>query len=350
MTRNVDPGKPSPKVVLAFGLAVLLFAGMMLSRLNGGRATAMIDGTPTATLTPTPAISPTPTPLALESQDDVIQGGDGARAVAYPVSLQVILPDGSSPRLWVVQRRRVQASEWRYDENPDTASFVSGMSVRPVIGIPWSDETAAYFALIGDGTSFQITMNTGAILTYTFEDKREVRRSETGIFRQVSPGLALLLLGETDEEGLPTATRTLITAAYPPEQELGRSGELIGIAAESVVMLTPEIQPTATPTPIPFHGLDVQIISVTTQTGQITTRLRLYNGGDTPIRITPDDVWLALGYVENPPGPHVPAEGMAAFDLLPGQAADLRLVWYWGGEPYASIGISGYQFALRVTK
>ncbi len=205
-------GKPSLKVVLAIGLALLLFAGMMLPRLNGGRSTAMIDGTPTAALTPTPAISLTPTPLALGSQDDVIHDGDGGRQVAYPVSLQVILPDGSAPRVWVVQRRRVQASEWRYDENPDTASFVSGMSVRPVIGIPWSDETAAYFAAIGDGTSFQITMNTGALLTYRFEDKHEVRRSETGIFRQVSPGLALLLLGETDEEGFPTATRTLITA------------------------------------------------------------------------------------------------------------------------------------------
>ena len=85
------------------------------------------------------------------------------------------------------------------------AGAVAAHTSRPVIGIPWSDETAAYFAAIGVGTSFQITMNTGAILTYTFEDKREVRRSETGIFRQVSPGLALLLLGETDEEGFPTA-------------------------------------------------------------------------------------------------------------------------------------------------
>ena len=37
-------GKPSPKVVLAIGLSVLLFAGMMLSRLNGGRATATSTG------------------------------------------------------------------------------------------------------------------------------------------------------------------------------------------------------------------------------------------------------------------------------------------------------------------
>ena len=68
---------------------------------------------------------------------------------------------------------------------------------------------------------FRLQMNTGAILTFTFEDKREVRRSDTGIFRQVNPGLVLLLLGETDDEGLPTGTRTLVTAVYPVEQELG---------------------------------------------------------------------------------------------------------------------------------
>ena len=147
---------------------------------------------------------------------------------------------------------------------------------------------------------------------------------------------------------MPTATRTLITAAYPPEQELGRTGELIGIVVQSVIALTPEIQPTATPTPIPFHGLDVQIISVTTQPGLITTRLRLYNGGNLPIQLAPDDIWLAHGYVENPPGPRVPSEGMAAFDLLPGQAADMALVWVWSGEPYGIIGVGGYQFALEL--
>jgi hypothetical protein len=343
-------GKPSRKIVLGMGLAALLFAGMLFSRLSGGRSVAMIDDTPTAILTPTPAISPTPTPLALESQDDVIQGSDGTREVAYPVSLQVILPDGSAPRLWVVQRRRVQASEWRYDPNPDTASFVSGMAVRPVIGIPWSDETAAYFAAIGDGTSFQIAMNTGAILTYTFEDKRDVRRSETGIFRQVSPGLALLLIGETDEEGFPTATRTLVTAAYPPEQELGRMGELISVVEPPAFALMPTSRPGKTPTLTQFIGLDVQIVSVTTQSGQITTQFRLYNGGDSLIFVTPDDIWLALGYVERPVGPRVPADGMAAFELWPGQAVDLRLIWYWGGEPYASMDIGEYRFAIHLSR
>ncbi|MCS7070023.1 MAG: hypothetical protein NZM00_00840, partial [Anaerolinea sp.] len=79
----------------------------------------------------------------------------------------------------------------------------------------------------------------------------------------------------------------------------------------------------------------------------VTTRLRLYNGGGAPLPIAPDDVWLALGYAENPPGPRVPAEALASFDLLPGQAADMTLVWPWAGEPYGSLGIGGYRFALE---
>ena len=66
-------------------------------------------------------------------------------------------------------------------------------------------------------------------------------------------------------------------------------------------------------------GLDVQIISVTVVRrmngeGQITTRLRLYNGGNSSMPITPDD-------------------------LLSGQAADITLVWVWSGEPYGSFGV-----------
>lgn len=232
--------------------------------------------------------------------------------------------------------------------SPLIAAFLNGMSVRPVIGIPWSEDNAAWFARIGAGAEFRLQMNTGAILTFTFEDKREVRRSDTGIFRQVNPGLVLLLLGETDEEGLPTGTRTLVTGIYPLEQELGPSGELIGALAQPVAAITPTAQPAAAnPTVIPFVGLDVQIVAVTTEAGRITTRLRLYNGWSAPLPIAPDDLWLALGYAENPPGPRVPAEGLEAFDLLPGQAADMTLVWSWAGEPFGSFGVGARRYSLQ---
>jgi hypothetical protein len=76
------------------------------------------------------------------------------------------------------------------------------------------------FEAIREDAVFNLTMNTGAILRYEFAAKTGVRRSDASIFRQVSPGLVLLLIGETDADGLPTATRTLVTATYNSEQEL----------------------------------------------------------------------------------------------------------------------------------
>ncbi len=458
-------GKPSPKVMIAVGLAALLFFGFMFTRLLGGRSTTDVEATPEVSPTPTPLVSPTPTPLALEAQDDVIQGGDSGREVAYPVNLQVILPDGDAPRVWVVQRRRVQASEWRFDLNPDTASFVNGMSVRPVIGIPWSEENESYFDDINTGTAFLLTMNTGAVLRFEFDDRREVRRSETSIFRQVSPGLVLLLIGETDEDGLPTATRTLVTATYPPEQELSRDGQIIGMditlqegsvgetlmlgdasitlqdaqlvtdqpdlpADSQYLLLNYEVLAGAEvldttiwrvevvdasgqiytpgsaaltytdfavlpleipalsalsasvgyivpdtlqggrwvitdnagngvsftlsfatePLDLDYDGVDVRLVSVTYLEGQITTHLRIYNGRTEALRFIQDDIWLALGYAPEPPGPRNPAEGLTPFDLLPEQAVDLTLIWYWDGEPYASMGVGEYRFAIQLTR
>lgn len=459
-------GQTSPKMKLAIGAMLVIFVAFMLLRLSsgGGSGEMVVEGTVEASITPTPEISPTPTPLALEAQDDVITGGDRERAVAYPVNLQVMLTDGrSAPRVWVVQRRTVRAAEWNYDPNPDIASFVSGMSVRPVIGIPYSEENAAWFASMEEGTVFNLTMNTGAILRYEFAAKSEVLRSDTRIFRQVGPGLVLLLIGETDGDGLPTGTRTLVTASYPPEQELSRSGEVFGlsgfvqdgevgsslilgdagnvllrqvsardegssgqqsltfdldvIAGERAVATSswrlelldeggqvylPAINrqgdvsygglPLEIPAlaripvsmdyfvPVGFTGgrlliadgrggivsfrfaletpevdldygdVDVRLVSVSSLQGQITTQLRIYNGQVTPITLTQDDIWLALGYAPDPPGPRNPAEGLQPFTLQPEQAVDLNLVWYWGGEPFGALQVGSYRFAIQLTR
>jgi hypothetical protein len=338
--------------------------------------------------------------------------------------------------------------------------------VRPVIGIPYSEENAAWFVSMGEGAVFNLTMNTGAILRYEFAAKTEVRRSDTSIFRQVGPGLVLLLIGETDDDGLPTATRTLVTATYPPEQELSRGGELVGLnlsvqegglgealqlgedatltlrdvltvadrpdlpAGQQVLVFNLDLSAGvddldtslwraevydaggqvylpntlalgdadsgAVPLNIPslalipasvgylvpadfpggrlvisdgggqavsfrftlaapelevqYDGIDVRLVSVTTVDGQITTRLRIYNGQTIPIAFTQDDIWLALGYAPDPPGPRNPAEGLTPFDLLPEQAVDLILVWYWADEPFAALQVGSYRWAIQLLR
>lgn len=456
-------GKPSPQLVAIFGVLIVIVVGFMLFRVIGGGGGNEVnpESTEEPSATSTPEVSPTPTPLALEAQDDVITGGDSERTTAYPVNLQVVSEDNSSPRVWVVQRRAVSAAEWNFDPNPDIASFVNGMSVRPVIGIPWSEDNAALFAAMDEGIVFNLTMNTGAILRYEFAAKTEVLRSDTRIFRQVGPGLVLLLIGEIDEDGLPTGTRTLVTATYPPEQELSRGGELVGLsdtmqageigsildlgetatvtlrtlstvedegtgqqallfdldiaAGESALdtsfwrlelvddggqVYLPNVDIVeygALPTEIPalaripahvgylvpvdfpggrlvivdesggavsfyftletedepvmvkYHGMDVRLVSVTTVDGQITTRLRIYNGQSDAMTFSQDDIWLSLGYAEDPPGPRNPAEGLQPFTLLPEQAVDLTLVWYWVDEPYAALQVGSFRFAIQLT-
>lgn len=466
-TSQTASSKPSPKVMLGMGVVGVVFLLLMLMRLlGGGSSDDLPEITLEASYTPTPEVSPTPTPLALEAQDDIITDGDSDRAVAYPVNLQVILPDGSAPRVWVVQRREVRAAQWNFDPNPDIASFVNGMSVRPVIGIPWSEDNAGLFENIEDGTVFNLTMNTGAILSYEFATRDEVLRSDTRIFRQVGPGLVLLLIGETDIDGLPTRTRTLVSASYSAEQELSRGGELLGLNAivqegeigatlefndgvsvalqnlqnlsdladvpagqqallfdldviadtESIATNLSQIElvdaggqvylPNTTllqyasygtlPDEIPafaripsslaflvpqdfpggrllisdssgqriafrfaleqpelsveYDGLDVRLVSVTTIEGQITTRLRIYNGQTTVIDFTQDDIWLSLGYAPDPLGPRNPAEGLQPFTLLPEQAVDLTLVWYWISEPFGALQVGSFRFAIQLTR
>lgn len=343
-----SPKRPRP-IVLLIGGAVFAFALLLILTRIGGRGSRVAENltaTPTMTLSPTPRRSPTPTPIALEDQDPVIRGGDADRTTAYPVNLRVTLSDATVPRVFVVQRRVIQTAEWRFDPNPDTASYIAGLTVRPVIGVPYSPENAALFARMSAGTVFTLQMNTGATLRFAFASKTEVVRSDTGIFRQVEPGLVLALVGERGIDGMPTASRIVVTATYPTEQELSRTGALSEVGS---VLPTPEATATPTPTatPIPFERLDVQVISVTTVPGRVTVQLRLYNGGGEAVQITGEMIWMAFGYAPNPPGPRITADGLTPFALLPGQAADVTVYWAWAGEPFGSLNVAGYRYAMQ---
>jgi hypothetical protein len=339
------------KVMLILGSALLfllLFVLMLAHRGHDEAAPTRIAGEISSYATPTLRHTPTPTPIALEEQDVIIRDGMRDRAPAYPVNLHILPAGQTQPRVFVVQRRKVELSEWQYDPNPDTASFIHGLSVRPVIGVPWSKQNKALFESLELGATFSIRLNTGAVQQFQFASKTEVSRSDTSAFRQVEPGLVLVLIGERDSQGAPTATRLLILATYPPEQELARDDLL----AASIALPTPAITPTPlipTATPIPAQDLlYVEVISVETIEGQVTIRLRAFNGQTEPVAIRPQDIAIAFGYEPQPPGPWITAEGLEPFMLLPGQAVDLTLHWTWTGEPYAILLLGVYQYAIQL--
>jgi hypothetical protein len=330
-------------LILGGAALFLLFFVFMLSRRGGNDLQPAVDaGTISPYATPTLRYTPSPTPIALEEQDVIIRDGVRDRAPAYPVNLQILPAGQTQPRVFVVQRRKVDLSEWLYDPNPDTASFIHALSVRPVIGVPWSEENEALFESLGPGATFSIRLNTGAVQQFDFASQTEVSRSDTSAFRQIEPGLVLVLIGERDERGAPTATRLLVLAAYPPEQELSRDDVLVADLLDLPVIDVAPTPPAPTATPLPARDLlHVDVISVVTTDGRITIQLRAYNGQPEPADIRPEDIAIAFGYAPRPPGPWTPADGLEPFTLLPGQAVDLTLHWAWTGEPYAMRMCSG---------
>lgn len=98
-----------------------------------------------------------------------------------------------------------------------------------------------------------------------------------------------------------------------------------------------------------YDGVDARLVSVTHIEEQITTDLGIYNGRGEMLHLTQDDIWLALDYAPQPPGLRNPAEVLTPFNLMPEQAVDLTLVCYWGGEPYASMGVGDYRFVIQLT-
>jgi hypothetical protein len=118
------------------GVFLLFFIFTLLSRGSGDEPKPTEAATLSGYATPTLRYTPSPTPIALEEQDVIIRDGVRDRAPAYPVNLQILPAGQTQPRVFVVQRRKVELSEWLYDPNPDTASYIQALSVRPVIGVP----------------------------------------------------------------------------------------------------------------------------------------------------------------------------------------------------------------------
>jgi hypothetical protein len=174
--------------------------------------------TPTATQTPLP---PTATPIALSGFDDAISAGNRASRDYYPVQLQVFSNRDTLPRVFIVQEQEIGLAEWRFDANPDVVSWLGGMLIRPVLGVPFSPSNLDLFRSLSASSVFVVTMNTGDVLQFVYQDTQQVGRADTSFFRQDAPGLVLVLIGETFADGSPTDLRYLVRANYPHDQELG---------------------------------------------------------------------------------------------------------------------------------
>lgn len=199
---------------------VLIFSVFLLIQHAGAKPEMTAADLTASAASPVSAARPTelpltPTPLALDAADRVIEDGEDLGAT-YPVLLEVTAATTGEKRVFVVQQRAIDMADWDYSGDPDTASWVSGLLIRPVLGIPYTPDNARLFEELATGDRIQLQMSTGAELTFTVDAKERVGRQDTAIFRQVSPGVTLVLLAD------PEGDRLTVSGSYPASQEASR--------------------------------------------------------------------------------------------------------------------------------
>lgn len=337
-------GLPRAVVIGGFIFAFVIFLLLFSRVLSGGGGASVAElptPTDTPTLTPTSIAThtPTPTPLALRESDRFVGGGQRSNRTFFPVMFTVDVPGDAQPRVFVVQERVVNTSEWHYETNPDVASWVSGMLVQPVIGIPFSDANADLMERLIPGTTFTLRMNTGAELRFEFASMTQVGRQDTIIFRQREPGLALVLIGETDNYGSPTLSRPVALANYLPEQELAALGGTRD-------MPTPTLIPTP---PSTVNGLDVQLRAVRLDGRSLYVDARFFNPQREEVTISSDDLWVIFGFVSQPNGvQHTPVE-FSGIRVASGMAMDTTIHFAWNGsDPYATLNLAGWTYSVTL--
>ncbi len=210
--RSVNLRLVVPAALVGFVLICVVI--MLVRNLIGGNENQIGEADMTATavmIASLPRETPTPTPLALEDIDRPIRAGEDLRDY-YPVLLE-IAPSVGLSRVFPVQQRAVEIAEWAFEPDPDVASAVLGMVVRPVLGIPYTTSNVEFLASLQPGDAIHLRMSTGQTLLFEVSGSERVSRQEVSIFDQAQPGIALVLLQD------PAGDRLVVYGDYPAGQE-----------------------------------------------------------------------------------------------------------------------------------
>jgi hypothetical protein len=237
--RTTSPRQYLPLIVVALAAIVLVF--FIMSRLIGRGGAQELTEDQIATMTQeanlllTPTTDPTATPLGISNADRIISEGDDLQDY-FPRILEIVPAGSSDRRVYIVQPREIQISDWEYDtRSPEIASWIQGLLVRPVLGIPFSEENDRFIKSLGFGDTLYLHMSTGTVLRFNVEKSASVNPQDTTIFRQLSPGIVLVLLGDIE-----SATRYVVYGSYPPEQELLRDDVALNIGGATEILRTGE--------------------------------------------------------------------------------------------------------------
>jgi hypothetical protein len=229
---ETTPGMATPqrRFILIGGAGGLIFLalvcvalGIVLASRSRSPSTAR-GGTPT----PLPA-SPAPPPI--------ISGPSGS----VPLTL-------TAPSLLEVKGHKfeiipveVTKGTWSYPRNTlatTKAVWVYGTLVNYVIGLEANSDNTALLRGITEADPIKLTALSGKVFSFRYSGSQWVTVDKTDVFRQMRPGMTLVLLGEKgDQRWVVSAIYVAADEVVPPGDVVARVGTLVNVSGAQVMAL-----------------------------------------------------------------------------------------------------------------
>jgi len=161
--------------------------------------------------TPGAVGSSSPTPAQGTSVPASIVTGLGG---SVPLSLTTPSAIELKDKEFKVEPVEITKGDWPYQRgNPNKAVWVFGTLVNYVIGLEANSDNTTLLRGLTESDSIRLTTLGGKTLLFRYSGRQWVTVDKTDVFRQLRPGLTLVLLGGTDD------SRLVVSASYVAESE-----------------------------------------------------------------------------------------------------------------------------------
>ncbi len=225
---NIPPGgapiqvTPQRRLILIGGAGGLIFLALVCVALGIALASRS-RSTPTAgRATPAPlAGSPAPPPVISGP------GGSVPLTLTAPSLLQI------KDRQFEVIPVEVTKGTWPYQPSTlrtDKAVWVYGTLINYVVGLEANSDNTTLLQGLTEADPIKLTTFSGKTSSFRYSGRQWVTVDKTDVFRQIRPGLTLVLLGEKGDQ------RLVVSASYIAADEVAPAGEVAARIGTVVVV------------------------------------------------------------------------------------------------------------------
>lgn len=186
--------------LLVIGFAVFRFGGWERQATLSEEEVALIDGE-------LEDLEPTATPTQQPVYDiNRIVGGGEFEAERDSVTVEI------GGKIYPIKQIEIEA-DWEYEESADVASMIYGLTIKRVIGIPYSAQNNNILRGLNPQDTVSLTLSSGEVLRYEVTEVFERRVGDVeDLFDQTTPGIEIVLMGTPAND-----SRFAVQGRYVPQ-------------------------------------------------------------------------------------------------------------------------------------